>query len=477
MAYIYSLPAEFAFESKGLFGYTFGPLRQNDLEIYYIVVERGHDTFMISKKITRTYYVINGNGHFTIGGRRYNVNAGMLVEVPPKVEYSYSGQMTLLAISKPRWSAGNDTHTKWNPDVVLLGDLSQAEQRHASLKRLVRLKIFGKSPANAFLRLNQRLWSMLPEPITALRPIRSYGELLHALARIQGVRAQAFSTFFLRNRPQLELIRRLVRRHAPGTTLKVAVLGCSTGAETYSVAWSIRTERPDLHLILHAVDISRQAVQIAKRGCYSLVTPALAPTDVFERMTKAEISEFFDLDGNIAKVKGRIREGIEWIVGDAADSEIVETLGSSYHIVVANNFLCHMDVAMAVRALRNIARLVIPNGYLFVSGVDLEVRTTVSDELGWNPLEELLEEIHGGDPCMNSLWPCHYGGLEPLNRKRPDWRRRYSAAFQLMPGEARPGNSKERGIPPEDGRNVPVENKVPRMSRAAGDAVGVSAAR
>ena len=50
MSYIYSLPAEMAFDTKGLFGYSFGPLQQKDLDIYYIVVERGHDTFMISKE-------------------------------------------------------------------------------------------------------------------------------------------------------------------------------------------------------------------------------------------------------------------------------------------------------------------------------------------------------------------------------------------------------------------------------------------
>ena len=176
----------------------------------------------------------------------------------------------------------------------------------------------------------------------------------------------SFSTFFLHNRPQLELIRRLVRRRTQGSMLKVAILGCSKGAEACSVARSIRTERPDLQLILHAVDISRQAIQIGKRGCYSVVTPELTSTNVFDRLTMAEIDEFFDIDGDIATGKGWAKEGIEWIVGDAGDPEIVETLGSSYNIGVANNFLCHMDVPMAVRALRNISRLT-PHGYLFFS--------------------------------------------------------------------------------------------------------------
>src|SRR5271169_4069764 len=161
MQYVYSLPTLTSFDGKGLFGYTFGPLKQNDLEIYYIEVEKGHDTFMVSKKITRTYYVLCGSGYFTIADRRYDVSPGMLVEVPPKVEYSYSGKMKLIAVSKPRWFSGNDTHTKWNPDVVR-GDFPCAAEGRSWLARLVRFVIFGKSPIKAYLRLNQALWTNLP---------------------------------------------------------------------------------------------------------------------------------------------------------------------------------------------------------------------------------------------------------------------------------------------------------------------------
>ena len=34
---------------------------------------------------------------------------------------------------------------------------------------------------------------------------------------------------------------------------------------------------------------------------------------------------------------------------------------------------------------------------------------------------------------MKGLWPCHYAGVEPFNKRRQDWRLRYAAAFQLVP--------------------------------------------
>jgi hypothetical protein len=65
---------------------------------------------------------------------------------------------------------------------------------------------------------------------------------------------------------------------------------------------------------------------------------------------------------------------------------------------------------MAERCLRNIGRLVRPYGYLVVSGVDLDVRTKVAEDLGWRPVQELLEQL----------------------KKGRDWKRRHVAVFQML---------------------------------------------
>jgi SAM-dependent methyltransferase len=226
------------------------------------------------------------------------------------------------------------------------------------------------------------------------------------------------------------LIRRLVERRTRNDTLRVAVLGCSTGAEAYSVAWRIKTARPDVKLVLHAMDISQEAVEVGRLGRYSFLDNKLIESKILERVTSGEIDELFERDKDVVSVKSWVREVIEWRVGDAGKARARDLLGPQ-EIVVASNFLCHMPPLMAEQCLRNIARLVRPGGYLFVSGIDLDVRTRVADDLGWRPVQELLEEIHEGDSCMKTYWPWHYAGLEPLNKKRKDWKRRYAAVFQL----------------------------------------------
>lgn len=422
MRYIHSTPLLPSFESAGLFGFVYGPLQEKALEVYVIESCKGHDTFTSSRRATRLYYVIEGLGYFTISDRRYDVRPGELVEVPPNVEYTYCGQMKLLVISKPRYFAGNDRYTRWNPDVIQ-GPVTPPAT-------LGSWEAFGKRMVDRYLRMSGRLWRRLPQPLSKIGPVHAYGELLSGLARRYGYRAQSHSTLFLRNRLQLELVRRLTGRRPEADTLKVAVLGCGIGAEAYSVAWIIRRARPDLKLILHAVDVSRKAVEMAQSGRYSLADAQLPEADIFERMNEAEMSDLFDRDGDIVTVKAWIKEGITFHVGDAAEDEIISALDLN-DIVLANNFLCHMAPLVAERCLRNIAKLVRPDGYIFVSGIDLDVRTRVADGLGWDPLQELLEESHEGDPHTRALWPRHYAGLEPLNKKRADWKRRYAAAFQV----------------------------------------------
>jgi len=339
--------------------------------------------------------------------------------------------MKVITLSKLRFSSG-DTDSGPGP-IIVPEPVPGATDRRTWIIRLAEWRIFGRSPAGVYLRLNYRLWHNLPEYFISSAPMRWYGRFLHTLVRTQSVRGQLFHTFFLRNRPALELIRRLVEQKPHGALLRVAVLGCSTGAEAYSIAWKIRSARPDLRLALHAIDISAEAVEIAKSGIYSSAVCEFVGTNFLDRMTSVEIDELFDKDRDVVTVKSWIRNGVNWHVGDVARPEILETFGPQ-DIVLANNFLCHMDAPQAEKCLHLIAGLVSPYGYLFVSGIDLDIRTKVACDLRWLPVQELLEEIHEGDPRMRLNWPWNYSALEPLNKRRRDWRFRYASAFQLVPG-------------------------------------------
>jgi chemotaxis methyl-accepting protein methylase len=246
-------------------------------------------------------------------------------------------------------------------------------------------------------------------------------------------------------------MRHLLDQRAHGSKLNVTVLACSKGAEVYSFLWTIRSARPDLKVCMYAVDISQEILEFAERGVYSRnATEVLKAANhesamggdvvwqtcrdqnapLFERMTDEELAALCEFEGDQAKVRPWLKEGISWCRGDAGDPELAGVLGLQ-DIVVANRFLCHMQPMAAEACLRNIGRLVKPGGHLFVSGVDLDVRTKVVLGMGWKPVMDLIREIHEGDPSLRRGWPLAYWGLEPFCDHRPDWNVRYASVFQI----------------------------------------------
>lgn len=180
----------------------------------------------------------------------------------------------------------------------------------AGLERTAGTRILGKSPIGAYLRLNEWVWQRLPPAVAALRPIDSYGRLLHSLVRRHAGREMFLGTFFFRNRPELELIRRLVEPAALHRPVKVAVLGCSNGAEVYSIRWTLRSLQPG-RLALSGVDVSKSALECAQRGTYSRGISELVREPVCALMSPQEMRELFDEDGETLRIKRSIEEEIE----------------------------------------------------------------------------------------------------------------------------------------------------------------------
>ena len=296
------------------------------------------------------------------------------------------------------------------------------------------------------------IWNRLSPPARDLPLGRAYAKYLDRQVRMHATRRQHFATFFLRNRPELELLRRLADQKRAGSPFTVAIVACSKGAEVYSIAWAIRTARPDLQLRVTALDISQEIIDFAARGVYSLhSSDAVDRSDeqvvrnrdliswntsrgqnawMFERMSKEEIKEMFEVEGDRASVRPWLQQGIIWVCGDAGDPKLRSMTGL-HDIVVANRFLCHMKPDEARQCLINVARLVRSGGYLFVSGVDLDVRAQVARELAWEPVVDLIRETHDGDPSIRRGWPLEYWGLEPLDAGRPDWQLRYASVFKV----------------------------------------------
>lgn len=235
-------------------------------------------------------------------------------------------------------------------------------------------------------------------------------------------RLQSQYTCFMRNVPQLEVLRDLLLEKDLGATVRIASIGCSTGAELYSALWVCRTARPDLHFVAQGLDICKPVLEIAQRAIYPPPAPAAEGV-----LCEALVGILEANPDGAFRVKDWLREGVSWRLGNATDPHLLDLLGPQ-EVVFACNFLGPMENDEAEACLRNFTRLVVPNGYLVLDGIDLDLKTRVVRSLKLAPVTARIEEVHHGDPTKRG-WPWTRWSHEPFDKNRPDWAFRYSTIF------------------------------------------------
>lgn len=273
-------------------------------------------------------------------------------------------------------------------------------------------------------------WCRLPNSIRLSKYTRPVAELAYShVCRVQHRMPDALYTRFLRNRPQLETISDIAMRYQQPRPLRLAVLGCSKGAELYSILHVLNRRCPELEISAVGLDISEDAVAQAAKGTYGLHDHEVAG------LSGAEMEALFLREKDCLRVHERLRRGVQWITGDASAPNLMAIIGPQ-DIVVANNFLVHLSDELAEQCFRNIVGLVTLGGYVCTWGMNLNLRTRLVRELGLVPVLSRIEKIHNADERAREVWPWQYWGLEPLDRSRPDWRLRYATIFQAPFGSA-----------------------------------------
>jgi len=225
----------------------------------------------------------------------------------------------------------------------------------------------------------------------------------------------------------MRVVAEQIRDHFHDSRLQLGVIGCSTGAEVYSFLWTFHKVLPDLGINTTALDISSSAVGVARAGHYLQDAPELR-----KKLSRETIDELFDREGVTLRIKPHLMAGVRWLVGDAMDPNLVNLVGGQ-EVLLANNFLVHMQPAAAKQCMTGLLRLVRPGGLFVCRGVDLNVRESVVRKSGLEAITDEIQQIHDADPVMDAPkdWPWKYWGLEPMDPTRRDWPTRYAAIFRV----------------------------------------------
>lgn len=297
----------------------------------------------------------------------------------------------------------------------------------------------SRSPRRAWRvlgRFASPVWQRAPEKWLRSRPFRQVGKLIYAHVTRFEHRQQTHSTWFLRYARHNQVWCTPILARSKDAPVRLASIGCSTGAELYSALYQLRSARPGIRVVGTGVDMVPAVVDAAARASYDTSRPSSAGLDALPpgawelwSLSERERDMLFEPGGNgRVRVKDWIRADTRWISADASDPTLLERIGLQ-DVVLANNFLGPMDDALAEKCVRNLVRLVRPGGYLVVDGVDQNLRARLFPGLGLTPVVDQLKEVYYEDPTKRD-WPWDRWALEPLDFHRPDWPYRYCSIYR-----------------------------------------------
>lgn len=201
--------------------------------------------------------------------------------------------------------------------------------------------------------------------------------------------------------------------------IRIAVYGCSDGAEPYSIVSYLMKERGDVKVKVYGVDIDQNQISKAMDARYPKEMVLANPL-----ITKDFIEHTFENQGEVFSVKDVIREKVEFITGDVRDSKIRKKIGK-VDIIFAQNFLVHLSRKEQVELFHDIIESLKSPGALFIDGMDLDLRERCAKAYNLIPLRDKIQEIHEQNEKKMG-WPYAYWAIPPFENNQ-DYR--YATIF------------------------------------------------
>ncbi len=209
---------------------------------------------------------------------------------------------------------------------------------------------------------------------------RSYGDYYELLRQAHDRREFAEllnrltikHTCFFRNPEQFIALRdkvlpEIVQRKSRSGDLSVRVLsgGCSTGEEPYSVAMVLLEmfgENSAWDLSVLAVDISTQALDVARRGVYARRVLRLVEEDFIERY----IERFCRVDEEKVAVNAEVKRMVTFQYINLLDG----SLPGEFDIIFCRHVTIYFELETVKRVIGTLSKVLAPGGFLFTGGTE-----------------------------------------------------------------------------------------------------------
>lgn len=173
-------------------------------------------------------------------------------------------------------------------------------------------------------------------------------------------------TYFFREAAQIEAAVGFAiperARAAGGRPVRVLSAGCSSGEELYSIAMLLSergTGGTSAEVVLHGIDVSAAAVQLARRGQYSAWSLRAAP--------EAARARWFRAKGDQYEMDPALRRGVTFEERNLLDPDQAFWAPGSYDIIFCRNLFIYFSDRAIRAALDQLAGALSPGGFLMVA--------------------------------------------------------------------------------------------------------------
>jgi chemotaxis protein methyltransferase CheR len=177
-------------------------------------------------------------------------------------------------------------------------------------------------------------------------------------------------TFFFRNRPQLDAIRKIVlptiidaksRLKIGQTPLRIWSAGCSTGEEPFTLSMMLLDETQETlqgrGAEIIATDLNERSIAYAKAGCYA--DHSTRNLDPHFR------NKYFNISGDKLQVKPEVQANVSFSRLNLLDDARM-LFAKRMDLILCSNVLIYFDAASKKRVIQHFYRNLLPHGYLLL---------------------------------------------------------------------------------------------------------------
>jgi chemotaxis protein methyltransferase CheR len=175
-------------------------------------------------------------------------------------------------------------------------------------------------------------------------------------------------TFFFRNRPLLDAIRKIVlptiidaKSKIGQAPLRIWSAGCSTGEEPFTLSMMLLDETQDTlkgcSAEILATDLNERSIAHAKAGCYD---------DHSTRSLEPHFrNKYFNISGDKLQVKPEVQANVSFSRLNLLDDSRM-LFAKAMDLILCCNVLIYFDAASKRRVIEHFYRNLLPHGYLFL---------------------------------------------------------------------------------------------------------------